>query len=321
MCEKFHEYLYGSKPFEIYADNKPLTYVLSSAKLDACGQRWVAKLANYNFTIRYRCGQSNAEADVLSRISWPKVLSNHEDIDIDLECVDTHIVNAVLTGSKSKSSLIESISCSSKIIPDELDTDSSTSTNLDWVKLQRTDPNLSVIIKLIESDQLFKRKLHKKDSQEVKALLRIKKNLKLTKDILYRKSFSDNSSSKKVLWQLVVPKAYRARALAGCQDDVGHQGRMRTLSLLRERFFWPGMQEEVTQYVVKCSGCLRRKSASQVAPLQPIYVSQPMELVQMDYLSLQPSKGNIENVLVITDHFTRYALAYPSKTQTAQATA
>ena len=42
VCEKFHEYLY----------NNPLTYVLTSAKLDACGQRWVAKLANYNFTIR-----------------------------------------------------------------------------------------------------------------------------------------------------------------------------------------------------------------------------------------------------------------------------
>ena len=41
----------------------------------------------------------------------------------------------------------------------------------------------------------------------------------------------------------------------------------------------------------------------------------------MDYLSLEPSKGNTENVLVITDHFTKYALAYPSKTQTAQATA
>ena len=161
-----------------------MTFVLTSAKLDAYGQRWIAKLANYNFTIRYRCGQNNVQADALSRISWPKVLSNHEDLDVDLECTDTHIVNAVLTGSKSRSSLIESISCSSKIIPDELDTDSSSSTNLDWVKLQRTDPNLTVIIKLIESDQLFKRKLHKKDSQEVKALLRIKKNLKLTKDIL-----------------------------------------------------------------------------------------------------------------------------------------
>ena len=150
--------------------------------------------------------------------------------------MDTHVVNAVLTGTKTKSSLIESISCSSQIIPDELDIDHST-TALDWVKLQRADPNLSVIIKLIESDQLFKRKLHRKDSPEVKALLRIRKSLKLSKDILYRKSYTDNSSSRKVLWQLVVPKAYRARALAGCHDDVGHQGRMRTISLLRERFF------------------------------------------------------------------------------------
>ena len=106
--------------------------------------------------------------------------------------MDTHIVNAILTGSKSKSSLIESISCDSKIISEELETDSSPSCTLDWVKLQRSDPNLSVIIKLIESDQLFKRKLQKKDSPEVKALLRIRKSLKLTKDILYRKSYSDN---------------------------------------------------------------------------------------------------------------------------------
>ena len=205
VYEKFHEYLYGAKTFDIYTDINPLTYVLTSAKLDACGQRWVAKLANYNFTIRYRCGQSNVEADALSTISWPKVLSD-EDIDIDLECMDTHVVNAVLTVTNSKSSLIESVSCSSKIIPDELDVDNAT-TVLDWVKLQRTDHNLSVIIKLIESDQSFKRKLHKKDSPQVKALLRIRKSLKLSKDILYRKSYADNSSSKKVLWELVVPKA------------------------------------------------------------------------------------------------------------------
>ena len=152
-------------------------------------------------------------------------------------------------------------------------------------------------------------------------MLRIRKSLKLVKDILYRKTYTDNSSSKKVQWQLVVPKAYRSRALVGCHDDVGHQGRMRTLSLLRERFYWPGMQTEAMQHVQQCTRCLRRKTPSHVAPLQPIHVTQPLELVHMDYLSLEPSKGNIENVLVITDHFTRYALAYPSKTQTAQATA
>ena len=235
--------------------------------------------------------------------------------------MDTHVVNAILTGCGSKSSLIESVSCSSKIIPPELSQDSDSSSNINWMKEQRADPNLTVIIKLIESGQLQKRKQHGKDTPEVKSLLRIRKGLKLVKDILYRKTYTDNSSSKKVQWQLVVPKAYRSRALVGCHDDVGHQGRMRTLSLLRERFYWPGMQTEAMQHVQQCTRCLRRKTPSHVAPLQPIHVTQPLELVHMDYLSLEPSKGNIENVLVITDHFTRYALAYPSKTQTAQATA
>ena len=296
VCGKFHEYLYGSNTFEVHTDNNPLTYVLTSAKLDACGQRWVAKLANYNFTIKYKCGLSNVEADALSRISWPDILADSEDLDVDVDCMDTHVVNAILTGSRSKSSLIESVSCSSKIIPPQLSLDSDSSSNINWMKEQRADP-------------------------EVKFLLRIRKSLRLVKDILYRKTYSDNSTSKKILWQLIVPKAYRSRALAGCHDDVGHQGRMRTLSLLRERFFWPDMQAEAIQYVLKCTRCLRRKTPSHVAPLQPIHVTQPLEVAHMDYLSLEPSKGNIENVLVITDHFTRYALAHPSKTQTAQAAA
>ena len=319
VCEKFHEYLYGSKPFEVFTDNNPLTYVLTSAKLDACGQRWVAKLANYNFSIKYRCGVSNTEADALSIIKWPEALS--ENVDIDNGCMDTHVINAILAGAVTKSSLIESVSCNAEIIPTELDKDTGKLSDINWTKEQRLDPNLGVIIRLIESGQLTKRKLQGKDSSEVKSFLRNRKSLKLVKDVLYRKSYSDNSTSKKTLWQLVVPKLFRERALLGCHDDVGHQGILRTLSLLRERFYWPGMQEEATQHVLKCSRCLRRKTPPQVAPLQPILVTQPLELVHMDYLSLEPSKGNIENVLVITDHFTRYALAYPSKTQTAQATA
>ena len=48
ITERFHEYLYGGH-FEVYIDNNPLTYILTTAKLDATGQRWVASLANYNF--------------------------------------------------------------------------------------------------------------------------------------------------------------------------------------------------------------------------------------------------------------------------------
>ena len=222
ICEKFHEYLYGSTPFEVYTDNNPLTYVLTTAKLDACGQRWVAKLANYNFTIQYRSGQSNVEADALSRISWPKVLDGTDTVDV--ENMDTHIVNAIITGARSKSSLIESISSSPEIVPKELISDSN-EPPLDWFKLQRADPSLATIIHLMESDQLYKRKPYKKDSADVKSLLRIKKSLVLTKGILFRKSFTDNTSSKKIIWQLVIPKTHRHKAILGCHDEVGHQGR------------------------------------------------------------------------------------------------
>ena len=56
--------------------------------------------------------------------------------------MDTHVVNAILTGCRSKSSLIESVSCSSKIIPPELSQDSDSSSNINWMKEQRADPNL-----------------------------------------------------------------------------------------------------------------------------------------------------------------------------------
>ena len=63
--------MYGSK-FTAYTDNNPLTYILSSAKLDAIGQRWVAELANFDFSITYRAGKHNIDADALSRISQVK---------------------------------------------------------------------------------------------------------------------------------------------------------------------------------------------------------------------------------------------------------
>ena len=67
ICEHFRDYLYHAPSFVVFTDNNPLTYVLSPAKLNATGHRWVGELAEFNFTIRYRPGKSNVDADTLSR--------------------------------------------------------------------------------------------------------------------------------------------------------------------------------------------------------------------------------------------------------------
>nr|KAG5706796.1 hypothetical protein BaRGS_004131 [Batillaria attramentaria] len=67
VCEKFKDYLYGAE-FVVFTDNNPLTYVLSTAKLDATGHRWLAALAAFKFSIRYKPGINNTDADTLSRM-------------------------------------------------------------------------------------------------------------------------------------------------------------------------------------------------------------------------------------------------------------
>ena len=66
VYERFQEHLYGGN-FQVFTDNNPLTYILIISKHDATGQRWVANLANHNFSIRYKSGKANVDEDALSR--------------------------------------------------------------------------------------------------------------------------------------------------------------------------------------------------------------------------------------------------------------
>ena len=65
VTEKFREYLLGNH-FTILTDNNPLSH-LHTAKLGATEQRWASQLASLNFTLRYRPGKNNQNADALSR--------------------------------------------------------------------------------------------------------------------------------------------------------------------------------------------------------------------------------------------------------------
>ena len=82
------------------------------------------------------------------------------------------------------------------------------------------------------------------------------------------------------------------------------------------------MWGEIDTLIKTCEQCIRRKASTNVkAPLVNIPTSQPLQLVCIHFLTLDKSKGDLENVLVITDHFTRFAVAIPTKDQSAKTTA
>ena len=87
---------------------------------------------------------------------------------------------------------------------------------------------------------------------------------------------------------------------------------------MHDRFFWPHMAVQAKEHIGKCHPWLAFKARQPKAPLKNIMATHPLELVHLDFLCLEPGKGLEENVLVITDHFTRYAQAYVTRTQTTQ---
>ncbi|MCU7858926.1 MAG: DDE-type integrase/transposase/recombinase, partial [Candidatus Thiodiazotropha sp. (ex Lucinoma kastoroae)] len=321
VSEKFHDYLYGNQ-FLVCTDNNPLTYVLSSAKLDATGHRWLAALSTYNFSLKYKSGRSNTDADGLSR-------RPHDTVELFPDAVkaicEAYIVkrgscpyaeNLVVT---SASQLAESVD--SQIESIDVNDSEFQSTDLktvDWAKEQSSDQSIGRILHFVKSGSYPPKGDLSSELPDVFKYLRHWKNLCLIDGVLYRNTVLNGEK----VQQLVLPFQFRDMVLKHLHDDVGHQGQDRTLSLVRSRFFWPGFESDVENKVKSCERCIKRKTFPKPSTeLVSIVSTQPMELVCIDFLSLERSKGNFEHILVLTDHFTRYAQAFPTRNQLAKTTA
>ena len=209
LMDQFHEYLYGNT-FDVYTDNNPLTDVLTTAKLDAMGHRWIAGLANYNSHIHYKSGKSNVEADALSRIDWKKCdetiqansiqaivapaitgqVPNHiEAVQCNPQVVnallpsisDTAIISKVITWLSRQSSPTHLEAESFALQMDNhnhLGNDQDPSLNprcmttLDLIEAQSKDKTISKVIYLYKSKELQCQNGKETDSQEMKQFIR-----------------------------------------------------------------------------------------------------------------------------------------------------
>ena len=156
-------------------------------------------------------------------------------------------------------------------------------------------------------------------SEQAKQMYRSQSKLNMRQGLLYRKYYDINLKEERM--QFVLPKRYWHKALEVCHDNVGHLGIERTISLLCDRFYWPNMAQEIESYVQSCLQCLSFKRSLEKDNLNPSEATRLMELVHIDYLTIEAPKNSKSlkdvNILIVTDHFIQYAKAYITPNQKA----
>ena len=102
----------------------------------------------------------------------------------------------------------------------------------------------------------------------------------------------------------------------------------KTTFLLQKRFFWNGLVNDTREHIRNCSRCFTFKTPEETSSLKRIECSYPLEMIHLDFLTIGQSGKDKEgekkkplNVLVITDHFTRFAQAHVTNNQRASTVA
>ena len=186
----------------------------------------------------------------------------------------------------------------------------------DLKEMQFHDSCISRVVQLLKQSPLPDKHKLRTESTEVVKLWCKHPSLALDNGILIRNIIVND----KPLKQIVVPKDFQSTIIKSIHDDMGHPGRDKTLELARQRFYWPGMSQDISHMVKNCRRCICRKSVTEKAPLHPIITTHPLQLVCIDYLLVDPCAG-YEHLLVITDHFTKFSKVIPTKNETAKTTA
>lgn len=116
---------------------------------------------------------------------------------------------------------------------DEVGADSGSDlSQIDWRAEQTVDSTLNRVRQIFTSGHKPTKRQIALESKDAQSFLRQWDSLFLKDDILYRRHNLNGTTVN----QLVLPEIYRDIALVGLHDEAGHQGRDRTLSLVKSRF-------------------------------------------------------------------------------------
>ena len=298
----FRQYLVGT-PFKILSDHKPLLNIPRSIVVenDATGRRgrWAVELSSYDFTVQYKKGKENGNADAMSRRSIDRRQDSQSEAII----------------SEAMQHEVEVDTCLAAELSDA---------DFEWETMAR-EQELDVVIGEVRSwffkgSPLPKREL-KKMNRELRYLARWFDQLVIVKGVLGVLREQNGKTEPRIL----LPRVYRTNIMKKLHDDPtsGHLGYERTKDKVLERFYWPNADRDIRHYCEACIACQRRRRPTPhlQASLETEVQSRPYERVAADITEMPlSSKGN-RYALVVMDYFSKYVHVFPMPNQTTETVA
>ena len=126
------------------------------------------------------------------------------------------------------------------------------------------------------------------------------------------------------VWQAIVPKSIRREVLYELHDAPTsgvHFAVEKTLTRIRQRFWWPFMRSNVERHIANCDRCAARSAArkNRRAELHSTQVFNSFKVIAADILGpvTLATKSKTKYIVVISDLYTKYVVTVPLKDMTA----
>ena len=308
--KKYRIYLTGQ--FDLITDHQALRWLKSLDPHDEKGRRgrWLDFLQQFDFVVTHKAGKSPelSMADFLSRVTT------------DGSCAEEFRPNNVAAMNQRSEG---------EIPPEEL------FDIREVISEQRNDPVLQEIHQRLllrdgDIEVMELPRLSNDQRNELAKVLKVKDRLFMDMKGAIRLKFNGGRRTavaqfgRKVINRLVVPLNSRKAVLKLNHDSpvAGHMGMLRSWQRIRNCFWWPGMKEDVEQYIAQCDLCGKNKHSNRQpkAPIQQTDIpTLPLERLQVDFVGPFSAARTHDYrwALQIQDVFSRFLIFVPCKDSTA----
>lgn len=300
FCDHFRHFLLG-REFVIRTDHGALKWLLSFRNPTGQIARWIERISEFRANIQYRPGAKHQNADAMSRLPCDQSCE---------QCRRCERLNQNISS-----------------VQKELQTNwSANYTKADLAKEQQNDKDLNLLFQVLSGQKVLSERELLQRGNYFRMLYQQRQNLLVRDEMIYRKFVGQKDG--KTIFQFIVPRALRREVLNFAHGNLlsgGHFGDAKTLSKIRQRFYWPGYHNEVLAWIRSCTTCALRKRTLRKpkAPIQNYVAGEFGDICGIDIIGpIEPESVTGKKYIVCCiDYFSKFAEAIPVRNVTAETVA